>query len=53
VAAKETVPVERVQLGTETVTGTETVSAEVREEQIELDTDAGIKASKTDERDRA
>jgi uncharacterized protein (TIGR02271 family) len=43
VAAKETVPVERVQLGTETVTGTETVSAEVREEQIELDADNGVR----------
>jgi uncharacterized protein (TIGR02271 family) len=53
VAAKETVPVERVQLGTQTVTGTETVSAELREEQIELDTDAGVKATKRDERDRA
>ncbi|WP_432495682.1 DUF2382 domain-containing protein [Kineococcus gypseus] len=37
VAAKETVPVERVRLGTKTVTGEETVSAEVREEKIDLD----------------
>ena len=35
VVAKETVPVERVRLGTETVTGTEQVSEEVRKEQIE------------------
>jgi uncharacterized protein (TIGR02271 family) len=42
VAAKETVPVERVKLGTQTVTGTETVQAEVREEHIDLDTDAGV-----------
>jgi len=53
VVQKDVVAVERVQLGTETVTGTETVSAELREEQIELNTDAGIKASKTDKRDRA
>jgi uncharacterized protein (TIGR02271 family) len=35
VVAKETVPVERVRLGTETVTGSEQVSEEVRKEQIE------------------
>lgn len=35
VVAKETVPVERVRLGTETVTGTEQVSEDVRKEQIE------------------
>ena len=52
VAAKETVPVERVRLGTETVTGTETIEAQVREEHIELDADAGVKASALDERDR-
>lgn len=39
VIAKETVPVERVRLGTETVTDTETVDADVRKEQIELDGD--------------
>ena len=39
VAAKETVPVERVQVGKETVQGTETVDATVREEHIELDGD--------------
>ena len=32
---KETVPVERVRLGTETVSGEETVSESVRKEQIE------------------
>jgi uncharacterized protein (TIGR02271 family) len=42
VVAKETVPVERVRLATETVTGEEQVSEEVRKEQIsepEVDTD--------------
>jgi uncharacterized protein (TIGR02271 family) len=39
VVAKETVPVERVRLDTTTVTGQETVSADVRKEQIELDDD--------------
>ena len=42
VVAKETVPVERVRLATETVTGKEQVSEEVRKEQIgdpEVDTD--------------
>ena len=34
------VPVERVRLDKETVTDTETVSEEVRKEQIELDGDA-------------
>jgi uncharacterized protein (TIGR02271 family) len=48
VAAKETVPVERVQLDTETVTGTETVSAEVREEHIDLDTDSGVRNASRD-----
>ncbi|NIZ90373.1 DUF2382 domain-containing protein [Kineococcus rubinsiae] len=48
VVAKETVPVERVQLGTETVTGTETVDAEVREEHIDLDTDPGVRNSSRD-----
>jgi uncharacterized protein (TIGR02271 family) len=37
VIAKETVPVERVRLGTETVTETEQVGAEVRKEEIELE----------------
>ncbi len=35
VVAKETVPVERVRLGTETVTEQQTVSEEVRKEQID------------------
>jgi uncharacterized protein (TIGR02271 family) len=38
VTNKETVPVERVRLGTETVTGEETVTESVRKEQIETDT---------------
>ncbi|HEX5857068.1 MAG TPA: PRC and DUF2382 domain-containing protein [Microbacterium sp.] len=39
VVAKETVPVERVRLGTETVTENETVSEQVRKEEIEFDDD--------------
>ncbi|MEZ0164840.1 DUF2382 domain-containing protein [Kineococcus sp. LSe6-4] len=42
VAEKETVPVERVRLDTETVQGQETVQAELREEQIDLDADQGV-----------
>jgi uncharacterized protein (TIGR02271 family) len=38
VVEKETVPVERVRLGTETVDDEETVGGEVRKEEIELDT---------------
>jgi len=37
VVATEAVPVERVRLGTETVTEQQTVSGEVRKEQIEID----------------
>ncbi|SHN47026.1 DUF2382 domain-containing protein [Cryptosporangium aurantiacum] len=37
VVRTETVPVERVRLAKETVTGTETVRGEVRKEQVELD----------------
>ncbi|MCR2794261.1 YsnF/AvaK domain-containing protein, partial [Microbacterium sp. zg.Y625] len=37
VIAKETVPVERVRLGTETVTEEETVTEQVRKEQIDYD----------------
>jgi uncharacterized protein (TIGR02271 family) len=40
VVQKETVPVERVRLGTETVTDTETVQADVRKEEVELEGDA-------------
>ncbi len=43
VVAKETVPVERVRLDKRTVTGQETVSAEVREEHIETDTDPDVR----------
>lgn len=39
VIAKETVPVERVRLDTETVTDTQTVDADIRKEHIELDDD--------------
>ncbi|WP_328291271.1 PRC and DUF2382 domain-containing protein [Kineococcus sp. NBC_00420] len=52
VAEKDVVAVERVQLGTETVEGTETIQAELREEQIDLDTDAGVKTGGTGERNR-
>lgn len=41
VIAKEAVPVERVRLGTESVTGTEDIDAEVRKEEIELEGDTG------------
>ena len=41
VVGTETEAVERVRLGKETVTGTETVSGEVRKEQIELDDPTG------------
>jgi uncharacterized protein (TIGR02271 family) len=37
VAEKEAVPVERVRLDKETVTDTETVSADLRKEEIEVD----------------
>jgi uncharacterized protein (TIGR02271 family) len=39
VVQKETVPVERVRLGTETVTEQETVDGEVRKERVDLDGD--------------
>lgn len=39
VVQKETVPVERVWLGTETVTEQETVDGEVRKERVDLDGD--------------
>ncbi|MBB3086961.1 DUF2382 domain-containing protein [Geodermatophilus sabuli] len=39
VVEKEAVPVERVRLDTETVTDTETVNADLRKEQIEVDGD--------------
>jgi len=37
VVEKETVPVERVRLGTETVTGTEQIDEQVRKEEIDTD----------------
>ncbi|WP_150306880.1 PRC and DUF2382 domain-containing protein [Planctomonas psychrotolerans] len=42
VVEKETVPVERVRLDKDTVTENETVSTDVRKEEIELDTDGDI-----------
>jgi uncharacterized protein (TIGR02271 family) len=41
VVSKETRPVERVRLGTETVTGEEQVTEDVRKEHIELEGDEG------------
>ena len=52
VAEKDVVAVERVQLGTQTVRGTETVQADLREEHIDLDTDAGVTTRGADEDDR-
>jgi uncharacterized protein (TIGR02271 family) len=43
VVSTEAEPVERVRLGKETVTGRETVSGEVRKEQVELDDPTGTK----------
>jgi uncharacterized protein (TIGR02271 family) len=44
VVAKETIPVERVRLATETVTGEQQISEEVRKEQIdEPEVDAGLR----------
>ena len=42
VVAKETVPVERVRLDKETVTEQETVSEDVRKEQIDTDVDNDV-----------
>jgi uncharacterized protein (TIGR02271 family) len=49
VVQKETVPVERVRLDTDTVTEQETVSDEVRKERVEVDGDnvAGVDESST------
>ena len=51
VADKETVPVERVRMDTETVRGTETVEDEIRKEQIEVDDGTGTTGDRGD-RDR-
>lgn len=48
VVSKETVPVERVRIGTETVTEEQQVSEEVRREQIETD---GAQSAAVDDRD--
>jgi uncharacterized protein (TIGR02271 family) len=51
VVQKETVPVERVRLDTETVTEEQQVDEEVRKEQIEADTgDAGVRGDAADRR---
>jgi uncharacterized protein (TIGR02271 family) len=47
VTAKETVPVERVRLGTETVTEQQTVNEDVSHEEIELD-DHDVRTTTTD-----
>jgi uncharacterized protein (TIGR02271 family) len=46
VVAKETVPVERVRLDKETVTDQQTVSEEVRKEQIDTDVDNDVRGSR-------
>ncbi|MEJ5946425.1 PRC and DUF2382 domain-containing protein [Pseudokineococcus basanitobsidens] len=51
VVDKETVPVERVRLGTQTVTGTESVSTDARREEIEVDGD-GDGTTRSDDADR-
>ena len=48
VVEKEAVPVERVRLGTETVTDQETVSEDVRKEQIDTDLDRGRTSRRSD-----
>ncbi|WP_367882167.1 YsnF/AvaK domain-containing protein [Rathayibacter oskolensis] len=48
VAAKETVPVERVSLGTETVTENRQVTEDVSHEEIELDDDGVTPRRSTD-----
>ncbi len=50
VVSKETVPVERVKLGTETVQDTQQVSEEVRSEQIDVDGDTD-RTDRTTDRD--
>ena len=50
VVTTEAVPVERVRLGTETVTEQQTVSGEVRKEQIELDDPTGTDGNPTTDR---
>jgi uncharacterized protein (TIGR02271 family) len=48
VVEKEAVPVERVRLGTETVTDQESVSESVRKEQIDSDLDSGRTTRRSD-----
>ena len=48
IVEKEAVPVERVRLGTETVTDQETVSEDVRKEQIDTDLDGGPTRRRSD-----
>ena len=48
VVEKEAVPVERVRLGTETVTDQQTVSEDVRKEQIDTDLDRGRTRRRSD-----
>lgn len=51
VVATEAVPVERVRLGKQTVTDTETVAGEVRKEQIEVDDQTGGRHERDHRRD--
>jgi len=48
IVEKEAVPVERVRLGAETVTDQETVSEDVRKEQIDTDLDRGRTRRRSD-----
>jgi len=52
VVATEAVPVERVRLGTETVTEKETVSGEVRKERVEVDDETLLRDRTTGKRNR-
>ena len=52
VVTTEAVPVERVRLGTETVTDQETVTGEVRKEQVELDDETLPRGRTTGKRNR-
>jgi len=48
VVSKETVPVERVRMGTETVSEQQQVTGEVRKEQIEVEDDVNTRGSRDD-----
>ncbi|GAB2745224.1 PRC and DUF2382 domain-containing protein [Amycolatopsis magusensis] len=52
VVRKEAVPVERVRMGKERVTDTETVTGELRKEQIEIDDDSKLRDRDRDRKNR-